>query len=522
MAGRELAETARAVKSGIPLLAARGLTKAFPGTVALDRVDLDVSAGEVHALLGENGSGKSTLIKVLSGYHVPDAGSVEIDGQPLEFGSSVSSYDLGCRFIHQDLALVETMTVRDNLMLGAGFPSRLATVRDRAAEREARQMLARAGVAVNPKQFVSALSPAQRTGVAVARALRGDVSVETKVLVMDEPTATLPEAEVTHLLEIIRAVARGGVGVLYVTHRLDEVGRVADNLTVLRDGVKVADAAARGMAREDLVRLLVGSDFEEPPRATGPLIPSSEPLLSVDGLTSESLDRVSLEARPGEVVGIAGITGSGREALLGTIFGALPRFDGRVTVSGREVHRDGAWAAVSAGIGYLPADRKSNGGVMNLPVRENLTLARLRPLWKAPFLRRTREDAECRRWFEQLSIRPKDRFNETLERFSGGNQQKVLLAKWLRLEPRVLLLDEPTQGVDVASKAEIHRQLTATAHQGAAVLIASSDVDELAAVCTRVVVLHEGHPTAELQGDRVRVDLISREAHGSEPTGRTT
>jgi len=504
---------------GEPLLVASGLTKAFAGTVALRGATLEVSAGEVHALLGENGSGKSTLIKILSGYHVPDEGTVHVDGAELEFGNAMSAYALGCRFIHQDLGLVDTMSVRDNLMLSSGFPSRLWTVRERAAEREAREMLERAGVELDPRQLVATLSPAQRTGVAVARALRRDTSVSTKLLVLDEPTATLPEAEVSHLLQIVRAVADRGIGIVYVTHRLDEVLQVAERLTVLRDGSRVATRPSHGIARAKLVEMLVGSDFEEPTRQPIAELRGAEQALAVQGLSAGPVGDVSFVARKGEVLGVAGITGSGRETVLGTLFGAEPRLDGTVTVAGRQVKKDDPGAAVESGMAYLPADRKRKGGLMMLTARENVSLPRLRPFWKAPFLRRNREYAECRRWFEELDIRPATQFDQTLERFSGGNQQKVLLAKWLRLEPDVLLLDEPTQGVDVASKAEIHQQLAATARRGAAVVIASSDVDELAAVCTRVVVLRDGAVVTELIGDAVRTEAISHAVHGSELAG---
>jgi ribose transport system ATP-binding protein len=405
------------------------------------------------------------------------------------------------------------MSVRDNLMLGAGFPCRFGTVRDRAADREAREILKQAGVDVGPGQLVSHLTSAQRTGVAVARALRRDASVETKVLVLDEPTATLPEAEVSHLLAVVRAVAAGGVGVIYVTHRLSEVPLIADTITVLRDGAKVATAAG-GISRHDLVHLLVGSELDETSDDSASLRPSGTPLLRVEGITAGPLEEVSFQVHAGEVVGVAGVTGSGRETILATLFGGVPRLAGSVSVRERKIPGDRPWEAVEAGIGYLPADRKSNGGIMDLTARENLTLAELGSLWKVPFLRRKLENEECRRWFDELNVRPSGRINDTLDRFSGGNQQKLLLAKWLRRGPEVLLLDEPTQGVDIASKAEIHQRLIASARAGAAIVVSSSDVDELAAVCTRVLVLRRGRLAADLVGDEVKVKAISREAHG--------
>jgi ribose transport system ATP-binding protein len=507
-------------RSGSPLLAASGIRKTFAGAVALDGVDFDVAAGEVHALLGENGSGKSTLIKILSGYHEPDAGTVEIDGEQLSFGSPDSSYALGCRFIHQDLGLVGTMSVADNLLLNGQYPRRAGTVRDREAVRIAREELERVGLDVDPRLPIDALSPAQRTGVAVARALRRDAHNETKVLVFDEPTATLPDGEVQHLLATVRRVAAAGVGVIYVTHRLNEVSEIADRITVLRDGERVATRPARGMTRPEIINLLVGHEFDGVSEAAAALRPAGEPTLRVSGLSSGPMRGLSFDAYAGEVLGIAGVTGSGRETVLAAVFGAVPRAGGTVNLDGKVVVPDRPDLAVKAGIGYLPADRKVRGGIMQLTARENLTLADLSTVWRAPFLRRKRENAEAGEWFERLSVKPAGAIDSLLSSFSGGNQQKVLLAKWLRRAPKALLLDEPTQGVDVHSKAEIHRHLVAEAERGAAVVIASSDVEELVSACTRVLVIRDGRIVADLED--ATVAHISREALGSNLVGSST
>jgi ribose transport system ATP-binding protein len=511
--------SANTAKSGTPLLAVRGLSKAFAGTLALNAVDLDIARGEVHALLGENGSGKSTLIKILSGYHEPDAGSVHIDGEPLPFGAPDSSYERGCRFIHQDLGLVDSMSVLDNLLLSSGYPTKLGTVRDRVALNRAREDLARVGLDLDPRLLISQLTLAQRTGVAVARALRVDAEHETKVLVFDEPTATLPESEVRHLLATVRAVAAAGIGVLYVTHRLDEVPEIADNVTVLRDGEKTASTAAAGITRADLVHLLVGTEFEEVATAAASLRSTGEPVVRVEDLAAGRIVDVSVDLYAGEVTGIAGLTGSGREVLLGAIFGATPRRGGTVTVSGKKIGSNKPAEAVAAGVGYVPAERKIRGGIMELTARENITIADVKAFWKVPFISRRRENDESRLWFERMSVRPKGRIDQILNNFSGGNQQKVLLAKWLRRRPAVILLDEPTQGVDIGSKAEIHRQLLAEAERGAAVVVASTDVDELAAVCSRILVLRRGRIVADLQRGDVSVARISGEVLGSKRAG---
>jgi ribose transport system ATP-binding protein len=500
-------------------LSVRGLSKTFAGSVALDGVDLDVGAGEIHALLGENGSGKSTLIKILSGYHQPDPGGrVLIDSQPLEFGSAESSYHLGCRFVHQDLGLIAAASVLDNLSLNGGFPTRWGSIRTSVARRLAAEDLARVGVDVAPETAVGLLSPAQRTGVAVARALRqlGLDGQEVKLLVLDEPTATLPETEVEQLLSTVRRVADLGIGVLYVTHRLDEVFELAENATVLRDGRKVATRPVASLDRRGLVSLLVGGELDEVSAESRALHPErGTPVLRVQDLRAGPLAGVSLEARAGDIIGVAGITGSGREILLGAIFGAVERDGGTVAVGDVTVPPHQPRRAMDAGMGYLPAERKTLGGIMEFSARENVTLANLAPFWARGLLRRRREAQEAESWFERLLVRP-PAVEAPLMTFSGGNQQKIIFAKWLRRHPAVLLLDEPTQGVDVGAKVALHRQILATAVEGTAVILTSSDVDELAALCHQVIVLRRGRVVARLRGDEITVSAISRESLGAD------
>lgn len=516
---RGLTDEARSGSPARCVLAVEGLSKTFAGSPALDHFDLEIRAGEIHALLGENGSGKSTFIKILSGYHQPDPGAkVMIDSHPLEFGSAESSFHLGCRFVHQDLGLVPTLSVLDNLSLNSGYPTRWGTVKSAESRRLAEADLARVGLEVDPATPVSLLSPSQKTGVAVARALRqlGRDSEEVTLLVLDEPTATLPESEVRNLLDIVRRVAARDIGVLYVTHRLDEVFELAENATVLRDGRKVATRPVRSLDRHTLVTLLVGSELDEVRRASS-AIPSGsgDAVLKVEGLRSAPLSGVSFEVRSGDVVGVAGITGSGRDVVLGAIFGGVEREGGRVTVDGKVVAAFQPRSAMDAGVGYLPAERKTQGGIMEFSARENLTISNLQPFWIKGLLRRKRERVEAASWFERLDVRPGGAFELPLMNFSGGNQQKVLFGKWMRRNPKVFLLDEPTQGVDVGAKAGLHRQILASAASGAAVVISSSDVDELAALCHEVLVVRNGKIVARLRGDDVTVAAISRESLGA-------
>lgn len=498
-------------------LVVEGLSKTFAGPPALDRFDLEVAPGEIHALVGENGSGKSTFIKILSGYHTPDPGGrVVVDGEPLDFGSNESSWHLGCRFVHQDLGLVANLSVLDNLSLHGGFPTRFGTIRGRTAVAEARRDLQRVALEIDPLTLVEELPPALKTGVAVARALRLQDARPVKLLVLDEPTATLPENQVEQLLATVRTVAANGIAVLYVTHRLDEVFELASNVTVLRDGRKVATRTTASLDRRQLVSLLVGTELDEVKAASQDIhTRADEPILRVADLTAGPIRGLSFEAGAGEIVGVAGITGSGRDYLLGALFGANPRDGGVVAVSGDPLAPFSPRRAMESGMGYLPGERTSLAAIMSYSARENLTLADLQPFWSRLHLHTKSETAETRTWFERLRVRPGGAFEAQMSTFSGGNQQKLIFAKWLRRRPKVLLLDEPTQGVDIGAKAELHRQVLAAAEGGAAVVVSSSDVDELVALCHRVIVLRNGRLVALLRGEDITVAAVSKESLGA-------
>ncbi len=499
-----------------PALHLRSVSKTFAGTPALSAFDLTILPGEIHALVGENGSGKSTIIKILAGYHRPDpGGEVLVSGERLVWGSAESSAALGCRFVHQDLGLVDSSSILDNLFFGGGFTCRFGMVMDRATTAAARDLLAQVGLDVDPRRLVATLSPAQRTAVAVARALKDTTrSGAVKLMVFDEPTATLPDNEVHQLLATIRAVAARGTGVLYVTHRLDEIFTLATNVTVLRDGKKVATVPVASIDRPKLVRLLVGSEFDDAhAESVAAHTEHGQPILEVEGLTAPRIDGISFTARPGDIIGIAGITGSGRETLLGTIFGAHARTGGHVTMNGVAVRSARPAQAMRSGMAYLPPDRKISGGVMTLTARENISLSGVRMFWRAPWLRRRMERNEVWSWFERLEIRP-HRVDADLASFSGGNQQKILFAKWLRLGPKLFLLDEPTQGVDVGAKAQLHHQLLEAAANETTVILSSSDVDELVAICHRVLVLRNGRIVADLSKGDITAARISSESLG--------
>ncbi|MHB2024006.1 MAG: sugar ABC transporter ATP-binding protein [Mycobacteriales bacterium] len=495
---------------GSAALIVRELSKSFVGTRALTGFNLAVASGEIHVLVGQNGSGKSTLIKVLSGYHLPDpGGEVLIDGVRLRFGSPEAAYHLGCRFVHQDLGLVASSSVLDNLSYLGGYPSRFGTIRARAAAAQAHEALRRVGLDVDPRRRVATLSAAQQTGVALARAVRADPQHPPRLLVLDEPTAALPPDEVDHLLAMLRRAAASQIAVLLVTHRLDEVFRIGDAVTVLRDGRQVGDFAMRDVDRQTLIGCLVGGVVTEAHRLAVPVESGLRPRLKVQSLQGGTVRDVSFAVRPGQVVGIAGLTGSGREHLLGAVFGSADRSGGTVEIDGHALPAGRPDRAVRAGLALLPADRAASSGVMSLSAADNLTLSDLKPFWRRGTLRRKREAACVRSWFERLQVRPTSGAKRELATFSGGNQQKVLLAKWLHRSPTVMLLEEPTQGVDVGAKAELHRELISLAESGTALVVSSADLEELELLCDRVLIMKGGLVDSELRGMQVTSSKIT-------------
>ncbi len=478
-----------------PLLAVRGLSKTFPGLKALDEVSLEVHAGEVVAVLGHNGSGKSTLVKILAGVYQADPGAVvEVrDAEGRVIDGSVARDEL--HFIHQDLGLADILTTVENLGLGKAVRRLgLAPVRGLAERRHAQQLVSRFGARFDVTLPVGRLSPAQRAIVAIARALDGWTRPDN-VLVLDEPTTALHGNEVKILFEAVRRVAASGAGVVFISHRLDEVLELADRVVVLRDGRVVAEEETSKLDHDAMVKLIAGREIADVDVSGDE---AGEPVLTVSGLRGEEIQDFSLTLRTGEIVGVGGLLGSGREQLGPMLFGARHRSGGRVEVDGEELDRDDTLAAIESGMAYVPADRRRSGAVMDLNVRENITLPMMRTLRRGlGRLDRRAEAAEARFWVQTVGLRPPNP-EQPLKLFSGGNQQKVVLAKWLRVRPRVLLLDEPTQGVDVGAKAAIYELILAAKGSGTGVLLCSSDTKELVSLCDRVLVLKDGRVVSEV------------------------
>lgn len=478
------------------------LSKTFPGQRALDDVTVEVAASEVHALVGQNGSGKSTIIKILAGYHQPDpGGSAWVDGAALTLGDGPAAAGAGIRFVHQDLGLVGTVSTVENLALTIGYRTglgrRINWRRERAAASAALAALGAPDIDVRAP--VASLPAAQRTIVAIARALIGWED-GARLLVLDEPTATLPNDDVRRLFDVIHRLKDRGVAILYVSHHLDEVFELANRVTVLRDGRKVGTVEVSRLDHDALVELIVGHHVEQATSSEGI---AGRAALSVRGLRGGTVKGVDFDVHEGEIVGLAGITGSGREDVIGLITGQRPRDDGRVLIADDEVANYQPRSAMNAGAAFVPSDRAVRGAVGTMSVRENLTLTDLSRHVQGGRLRRNREIAEAVDWIQRLSI--KTTSSEALiTSLSGGNQQKVMFGKALRLTPRVLLLDEPTQGIDVGAKEQIHRLVDAAAAiEGVATLVASTDTDELVRLCHRVLVLVDGRITATLTGDAI-------------------
>jgi ribose transport system ATP-binding protein len=500
-----------------PALRASRISKRFGRTRALDAAELTLFAGEVHALLGENGSGKSTLVKVLSGIHEPEPDAViEVHGRAVSLPlSPARCRELGVSVVHQELGLADDLSVADNLLLPELAASRSWWLSPAAQRRRARRLLARLDLGIDPSARVGALEPAERAQLALARAVgeparQGDGAARG-VLLLDEPTAYLPETESERLFELVRAVAAQGASVLLVTHDLDDALRSADRVTVLRDGRTVAEEPTRRLDRDRLLELVIGRPGELPSAAEQTPAPGGTAVTVAD-LSGGSLTRLTLEIEAGEIVGLTGPPGSGFEQIPALLFGVAPAQSGRLRVGGRDLDVPSLRpdTAVAAGIALVPGDQRY-GGVASLSLTENLTLPALGRYGDA-LLDRRRMRAETSALLARFDVRPA-RPDLSLGALSSGNQQKAVLAKWVALQPSLLLLDEPTRGVDVGARRRITALVRELGARGASILCASADHEQLASLCNRVLVFAGGEPARELTGAEVTEERIATECH---------
>ena len=494
----------------MPLLEARSLTKSFPGVRALKGVSLTVERGEVLAVIGENGAGKSTLMKILAGVQTADSGEILLDGQPVALRSVHDALASGIALIHQELNLADNLDVAANIFLGRE-PRRFGLIDTARTHREAKQFLDAVGLDVRPDTLVSTLAIGQQQLVEIAKAL----STNARVLIMDEPTSSLSAREAENLFKVIRDLRTRGVSIVYISHRLGEVKRLADRVTVLRDGENSGGLAREEINHAAMVKLMVGRDLSQfyphAPHQPG------EVALQVDRLRTPAHPRheVSFTVRAGEIVGLAGLVGAGRTEVLLSLFGVTPALGGTIRVGGKEVSPASPQEAIEAGLALVPEDRKKQGVVLEMPVRENVSLASLRRDQRNGFLNHRRETELSTEMIGAMRIKtPSDR--QVVQFLSGGNQQKVVLGKWLAIQPRVLFLDEPTRGIDVGAKQEIYRLMEELARKGVAILFVSSEMEEILGMSDRVLVMHEGRLTGELQRNELSEEAVMQLATGVE------
>ena len=491
------------------LLEMRSITKRFPGVVALDRVDFELERGEVHVLLGENGAGKSTLVKMLAGAYRPDEGEILLDGEAASISSATDAQKLGISTIYQEFNLVPQFTVAENIFLGRQ-PRRFGFVDRRKMREEARKLLDRMKVLVDPDALVSNLGVAQRQMVEIAKAL----SLNARILIMDEPTASLSGQEVERLFEIVRGLKKEEVAMIFISHHLEEVSEIGDRVTVLRDG-KVVDRVPASTKYSELVRMMVGRSVEAQfPRRRPEL---GEVLLEVKNLSREGvLEDVSFSLRAGEVVGVAGIVGAGRTELARAIFGADPGDAGEVWVEGRRMERGDPREAKRRGMGFVTEDRQGQGIVPPLSVAENLGLASLERNTHVGLVNRREQRKQARKIIEDLNIRTPGPEQE-IRFLSGGNQQKTVIGKWLLADSKVLIMDEPTRGIDVGAKVEIYELMNELTENGAGILMISSDLPEVLGMSDRILVMSGGRIMGELSVEEANGENVMELAtQGSE------
>ena len=483
-------------------LSMTGIHKRFPGVQALSDVNFEARSGEVHALVGENGSGKSTLLKILAGAYRRDAGEVAVRGELMQGGDPREAQRFGVGVVYQDLQLVPDLSVAENLFIGR-LPKRGRLVIDRARlSREAAGILADLEADLDPERPVRGLSVGQQQLVEIATVYARKPSI----IALDEPTSSLTDHEVAALFRTVRRLRDRGLSIIYVSHRLSEVREIADRVTVLRDGKVTASRDIANLSQAEMIRLMVGREISElfPKRQ----VPIGDVVLAVEGLTRRGLFKdVSFSVRSGEIVGLAGLVGAGRTEVAQCIFGLTPPDGGHVRVRGREVRCRSARDAIGSGIAYLPEDRKGEGLIPGMSVAENLSVAVLQRLAIVGVLRPRLQRDLARDYVERLQIRPPDPRREVMT-LSGGNQQKVVIGKWLATEPAVLILDEPTRGVDIGAKAEIHRLIGELVARGVAIVLISSELPEVLSVSDRVIVMDDGEITAELSHDEATEERV--------------
>ena len=488
--------------SRIPILEMRGITKRFPGVLALDHVDLTVYPGQVLALVGENGAGKSTLMKVLSGVHQMDEGEILMEGKPVKIENPLASQLMGISIIYQELSVLDNMNIAENIFLGREKRKGNVFVNKKVMHAEARKLLDEVGLDMDTHTMAGELSTAQKQMVEVAKAL----SFNSKIIIMDEPTSSLTETETDILFSIIRKLRDRGVAIVFISHKLAEIFAITDEVAILRDGVSAGRMKTEGCSENDIIKAMVGRDVND--LYAKQAAPIGDVVLEVKNLSTKGfLKDINFKLHAGEILGFAGLVGAGRSEVMRAVFGIDPKETGEVYIKGEKVEIKTPADALNHGMGFVPEDRKLQGLVLGMSVGKNTTLAALKAVAnKAGFLNHKLEKEMADKFVKALEVKTPSN-DQLVKNLSGGNQQKVVIAKWLANNPDILILDEPTRGIDVGAKKEIHQLMSDLANQGVAIIMISSELPEVLGMSDRVVVMHEGHIKGEL--DRSEADQVS-------------
>lgn len=484
------------------VLEVKGVRKEFPGVVALDNVSLKVRPGTVHALMGENGAGKSTLMKIIAGIYHPDQGEVRLRGEVVHLKTPLAAQEAGISMIHQELLLMDSMTVAENIWIRREPFNAFGLIDHAKMRRMTVDLFAELNIHLNPDVEISQLSVANRQMVEIAKA----VSFKSDVLIMDEPTSAITETEVEHLFEIIRNLRKQGIGIIYITHKMSELFEITDEFSVFRDGQYIATHQSSDVTRDEIIRMMVGREVSQMfPKEE---VEIGEVLLSVKSLTLKGVfDNVSFDVHAGEILGFAGLVGSGRSNVAEALFGVTPADSGSVEVDGKLVNIRAPHDAIAQGMAFLTEDRKETGCFLPLDIQENVQAAVIHQKYvKNGVVDEAQLTKICEEMCKTLRVKTPS-MQECIENLSGGNQQKVLIGRWLLTEPRILILDEPTRGIDVGAKSEIHSLISQLAHKGVAVILISSELPEVLGMSDRVLVMHDGHVTGIL--DRSEADQVS-------------
>ena len=493
-----------------PLLKISAIGKQFPGVRALHDVDLTLNQGEVLSLVGENGAGKSTMMKILAGVHTPDEGTIELDGRAVQIGSVRDAQKHGIALIHQELNLSDNLDIAANIFLG-NEPHKFGVLDRKRIHEESAGYLERVGLDFPPDTLVADLTIGHQQLVEISKAL----SVDARIIIMDEPTSSLSQKESENLFEVIRDLKSQGIAIIYISHRLGEVMELSDRVAVLRDGENAGELVGDEITHDAMVKLMVGRDLSQFYNRTA--TPPGEVVLELDRLRTpvHPGDEISFSVRSGEIVGIAGLVGAGRTELLQTIFGVTPAGGGTMKLEGRELNPKTSLEAIDSGVVLAPEDRKRHGLVLEMSVRENTSLARLRQDQKVGMIDFRGEAELAEKTIKKMNVKT-PHAEQIVQYLSGGNQQKVVLGKWLAMNPRLLLLDEPTRGIDIGSKQEIYRLMEELAASGVAVLFVSSEMEEVLGMADRALIMHEGAITGELSRDQLSEEAIMQLATGNQ------